>query len=166
MYLHQAIEHVNVSAAPSDWLAWCSDWGCWKPVTESTDFSSKLKMPKGVTALPNRKAQAFPLEMTLTITCLGEVFKTKTSDISKTVLELNHEASHNFFQEPCEFEMSYMVGPENRKMRFQGRMLPEGGQKQKLSLKEMPPQVREFVATCLASVEYGTMPAQPAQKAA
>jgi hypothetical protein len=165
MYLHQAIDQVNASASPSDWLAWCSDWGCWKPVTEAAEFSAKLQMPKGVAALPSRKQQSFPLEMKLTITCEGEIFKTKTTDIGKHMLDIHDEAPRKFFQEPCEFELSYMVGPENRKMRFKGRMLAEGGQKKKLSLKEVPSHVRDFVANCLSSVEY-TQAAPQHQQAA
>ncbi|HVJ65890.1 MAG TPA: hypothetical protein VM901_11585 [Bdellovibrionota bacterium] len=166
MYLHQAAEHVNASAAPGDWLAWCSDWGCWKPVSDAPEFAGRLKAPKGVSALPNRKAGGFPLEMTISITCEGEIFKTKSQDMSKALLEVRDEAPRKFFQEPCEFEMSYMVGPENRRMRFKGRIVTENGQKKKLSLKDMPANVRDFVASCIASVDFGTPVAKPAQKAA
>lgn len=158
LYIHQAIDQVNASAAPGDWLAWCSDWGCWKPVASAPEFSAKLKAPKGVSALPNR-SPGFPLEMQVTITCEGQVFKTKTKDITKNHLELKDEAPRVFFQEPCEFELSYMIGPENRKMKFKGRMVAEAGQKKKWSLKETPAHIRDFVSGCISSVDFG-MPAK------
>lgn len=165
MYLNQAIEQVNASASPSDWLAWCGDWACWKPVVTSSEFAPKLKAPKGVTALPNRGAQGFPLEMKINIVCEGEVFKTKTKDITKAFVEFSDEAPRKFFQEPCEFEMSYMIGPENRKMRFKARLVVDAGQKKKWTLSEAPASARDFIASCLASVDFGT-PVQPTHRKA
>lgn len=161
MHIGQAVDHVNASASPSDWLAWCSDWACWKPVAIAPEFSSKLKAPKGVSALPNRKGQNFPVEMKVSVTCQGEIFKSKTTDISKNLLELSDEAPRVFFQEPCEFELTYMVGPENRRMRFKGRITPEAGQKKKWSLKDLPAPARDFVAGCLACVNFGAAPTGP-----
>lgn len=106
------------------------------------------------------------MEITLSVVCEGQTFKTKTKDISKLCLELHDEAPRVFFQEPCEFELSYMVGPENRRMRFKGRMLPEAGQKKKWSLKEVPAHARDFVAGCIASVDYGTSERPAPRKAA